>query len=83
MNIVKIGNVELSGEEVERIYKENKYVASYKRVYQICYSQAQQAYYGYEIYYHDKSLGITKRGRFELLSGKRLNEIVGCKLVNE
>ena len=83
MNIIKIGNVEFSKEEAERIYKENKYVASYKRVYQIFFSQAQNIYYGQEIYYHNQPIGITKRGRFEILSGKRLNEIIGYKLVNE
>lgn len=74
----KIGGVELTEKEVAKIYESNKYIVSYSGVYQICYSNAQQRYtYIHIIRYK----GIVSRGRFHVLTGKQINDILGKEIL--
>ena len=79
-NIEKIGNVELTRSEAEQFYSENKYIVTYSRIFQIFFSEAQNSFYGHEIY---NKPGMAGRGRFYALTGKEINNILGIALVNE
>lgn len=80
MGIVRIGGVELTPEEAERYYLDEKYIVTYGCIYQLFYSTAQRTVYGKGIY---KQAGMTKRGRFFAMDAKTVNHLVGFKLVNE
>ena len=79
MNIVKIGNVELTMEEALKYYSEGKYIVTFSKIYQLFYSQAQKKVYGQVIY---SSKGMTHRGRFFAYSGAEVNHLIGINLVN-
>ena len=80
MEIVKIGNVELTKEEAEKIYQEQKYVCSYTGIFQIFYSQAQKIFYGQKVINHK---GYAKRGRFYIHSAEEVNHVLGQKILCE
>ena len=80
MEIVKIGNVELTKKEAEKIYQEQKYVCSYVGIFQICYSQAQKTFYGQKVINYK---GYAKRGRFYIQSAKEVNRVLGQKILVE
>lgn len=80
MEIVKIGNVELTKEEAERYYSEGKYICSYTGIFQICYSAAQKQYYGMKVIDHK---GYARRGRFYVHSAEQINHVFGKKILRE
>lgn len=80
MEIVKIGNVELTSGEAEKIYQEQKYVCSYTGIFQIFYSQAQKTFYGQKVINYK---GYARRGRFYIQSAKEINHVLGQKILNE
>ena len=47
--IVKIGRVELTEEEAQKIYEEGKYIVAASKIYQIHYSR-NAGYYGSVVY---------------------------------
>lgn len=80
MEIVKIGNIEFTREEVERIYKGQKYVCSYSGIFQVFYSQAQKTFYGQKVINYK---GYARRGRFYIQSAKEINHVLGQKVLIE
>lgn len=76
--IVKIGNVELYESEVEKLYKEKKYIVSYCGVYQIFYSNAQKQFYGQKVI---NQKGIAARGRFYTMTAETINHVLGEKVL--
>ncbi len=76
--IVKIGTVELTEQEAEKLYFEKKYIVNYSGVYQLFYSAAQRRVYGQKIY---SSKGLTKRGRFFAFTAEQVNRLIGIELV--
>lgn len=78
--IVKIGNVELYESEVQKLYEEKKYIATYSGVYQILYSNAQKKFYGLKII---EEKGIARRGRFYVMTPKEINKVLGKKVLIE
>lgn len=77
--IVKVGNVELYYEEAMKLYEEKKYILTYSRIYQIHYSQAQNAFYGTEVFYQK---GLCKRGRFHVFNASDINNLLGYNLLS-
>lgn len=80
MEVIKIGNVELTEKEAWELYENKMYIITYSKIYQLHYSQAQQKVYGQEIY-HQK--GLARKGRFHKLTAKEINHLVGYQLVIE
>ena len=80
MDIVKIGNVELTTAEAARLYIEDKYIVTFSKVYSIEYSMAQKRYYGRVVYAYP---GMAKRGRFHALTAKEVNHLIGHPLLIE
>ena len=83
MDTIKIGSVELTRTEAEKLCQERKYIAVYRHIYALHYSTAQQRVYGSQIYYERGALPVTKRGGFFVLSPADVNKLVGTALVNE
>lgn len=74
----KIGGVELTEKEVAEIYESGKYIVSYSGVYQVNYSNSQQRY----TYIHViREKGIVSRGRFHVLTGAQINDILGKEIL--
>ena len=80
MEIIKIGNVELTKEEAEKLYESGKYIVTFSRIYQLHYSNAQKRVYGTEIY---RQQGMARRGRFYAMDAKTVNHLLGFALVKE
>lgn len=80
MEIVKIGNVELTKEEAQEIYREGKYICSYTGIFQINYSQAQKRFYGQKVI--DYKVYASK-GRFYIHSASQINKVLGRKILRE
>ena len=80
MEIVKIGNVELTREEAEKFYNEKKYICSYVGIFQICYSPAQNMYYGMKVI---NQKGYARRGRFYAHTAEQINHVFGKKILIE
>ncbi len=78
--IIKIGTVELTEQEAEKLYFEKKYIVNYSGVYQLFYSAAQHRVYGQKIY---SSKGLTKRGRFFAFTAEQVNHLIGYELVTD
>lgn len=79
MNIVKIGNVELTEEQAFRFYEERRYIVTYSKIYALHYSNAQKRVYGKEIYHHP---GMAKRGRFHAMTAEAVNHLLKFPLLN-
>lgn len=77
---VTIDRVQLSESEVRKIYEEKKYIVTNRGVSQVCYSSAQQKYYGYQVIkIHD----IARRGRYYVMDAKAINRIIGNNVLVE
>ncbi len=83
MKIVKIGSIELTEDEAQKHYSEEKYIVTYGCIYQLFYSAAQKRVYGQVIY---RNTGMTKerrfKGRFFAMDAETVNRLVGFNLVN-
>lgn len=77
-NIYRIGTTELTESQAREIYEADKYIVNYSGVYQICYSQAQRRFYGMKVY---SGKGMTKAGRFHVMTGAEVNHLVGFNLL--
>ena len=67
--------------DIEKAYHTNKYIVSYRKVYQPFYSQANNSYYAMEVYGGNEKL--TLKGRFFHLTGSQVNRLIGIELLNE
>lgn len=80
MEIIKIGTTELTRDAVSKIYDDEKYVVNYSGVWQICYSMAQNQYYGLKVISYR---GLSKRGRFYVMSAGDINHVLGQEILAE
>ncbi len=78
MQIVKIGTVELTEQEAEKILQSGKYIVTYSRIFQVFHSP-NAGYYGREVYYQPK---MARRGRFHVMAGSEINRMLGIQLLN-
>lgn len=78
--VIKVGSVEFTESDLEKIYEEKKYVVTYSGVYAIHYSIAQKRHYGIKILY---CKGMAMRGRFYIMTAEEINHIIGIKVLNE
>lgn len=76
--IVKIGSVELTRGEAERIHAAGLFVVNGRGVWQIDYSTAQGVYYGRLIV---RAAGLVKRGRFHVMEAVAVNRLLGAEIV--
>lgn len=85
MDNVKIGTVELTETEAEKLYSEGKYIVTYSKVYQLFYSKAMRGVYGQLIYLKPTryGVGLVQRGRYIAATAKEVNKILGFPLLNE
>lgn len=85
MDIVRIGPVELTLEDAQKMYEEKKYIVTYTKIFSIKYSQAQKRFYGLCMYTYDRKggPGMTRRGRFYALPACEVNRLVGYNLILE
>ena len=79
MEIIKIGRVELTEEEVQKLYEEKKYICTSSSIYQSNYSQAQKSFDGPKLF----SIGLAGRGRYYALTAKEINDICKKTLLRE
>lgn len=77
--IVKIGSVELTAEEAYRMYRNDMYLVTYGKIYQLYYNVGKQRVFGVAIY---KQYGLCRRGRFHVLAAEEVNHLVGFELIN-
>lgn len=80
MELVKIGNIELTEEEAQEIYSEGKYVCSYTGIFQVNYSQVQKCFYGQKVVDYK---GYAQRGRFYIQTASQINKVLGRKILRE
>lgn len=82
--MVKIGNVQLTQEEAEKIYTSNrKYLVTYNKIYAIHHS-TNAGYYGSVVYQlTKKGEHFTKRGRFFAYPASEVNHLLGFNLLQE
>ena len=67
-------------QEIKKEYEKNNiYIARYKTLYQVFYSQAQQKYYIQKI--ADFKSNYTKRGYYVCIDKKSVNYWAGCEFV--
>ena len=78
--IVKIGRVELTEEEAQKIYEEGKYIVAASKIYQIHYSR-NAGYYGSVVYKEPYGKSFTRRGRFYVMSGEEVNRMLERELL--
>lgn len=78
--VIKVGSVEFTESDLEKIYEEKKYVVTYSGVYAIHYSTSQKQYYSTKVIY---CKGMAKRGRFYIMTAETINNIIGKKVLNE
>ena len=78
---VKIGTVTLFPEEAEEAYTQGKYIVTATKIYQICYSNAQQRYYGHQIYATPKGQRMTLYGRYYAYTAEQVNRMLGADTV--
>ena len=84
MNVIKIGNVELTENDAENLYTSGKkYLVTYSKIYEMKYSPAQKRYYGSVICTAGTGSNYARRGRFYAYTAKDVNWLLGCKLLNE
>ena len=63
---------------IKKAYLDNKFIVSFRRVFQPFYSQ-NAGFYASELYYaRDKNL--TKRGQVDYLTGQEANHLIGFEL---
>ena len=65
--------------DIERAYIENKYIVSWKSVYQPFYS-VNAGYYAHEVYHSNENM--TLAGRFFHMTGDQVNHLIGFELFN-
>ena len=78
--IIKVGSTEFTESDLEKIYTEKKYIVNYSGVYAIHYSTAQKQYYSRKVI---DCKGITRMGRFFIMTAETVNHIIGKKVLNE
>lgn len=77
---IKVGSTEFTESDIEKIYTEKKYVVNYSGVYAIHYSVAQKQYYSSKVI---DCKGLTRMGRFFIMTAEMVNIIIGKKVLNE
>lgn len=83
MNIIKIGNIELTEEEAARLYQGGRrYLVAYSKIYALDYS-VNAGYHGRIIYRRPEKGGYTRRGRFFAYPASEINHLLGFKLLEE
>lgn len=78
--IVKIGRVELTEEEAQKIYEEGRYIVAASKIYQVHYSRS-AGWHGSVIYKEPYGKAFTKRGRFYVMSGEEVNQMLKIELL--
>ena len=82
MSFTEFIQLEEIQQELKKEYQKNNiYLARYKTLYQIQYSQAQQKYYLQKI--KDFTSNYTKRGYYVCIDSKSVNYWAGCEFVQE
>lgn len=81
--VVKIAGIGFLPEEAEMMYQKNLYIVTYRKIFAVCYSQAQRQYYSHCVYTEpNKGIGLTGRGRYYIYTAKEVNRLLGCELLN-
>ena len=82
--IIKIGNIELTEEEAERLYTAGKvYLITYRKIYILEYSK-NAGYHGRVLYIRSTNCEpFTKKGRFYAYTAAQTNHLIGFNLFNE
>lgn len=83
MDIIKIGNIELTEEEARNFYENNKrYFVTYSKIYCLDFSK-NAGYHGREIYkLIKKGEHFTKKGRFFAYDAGQVNHLLGFNFLN-
>lgn len=76
MEIIKIGNVELTEEEAVKLCSEGKFLITYSKIYQLV-SDGKRIH-GKVIY---TQRGLARRGRYYAFTGKEINHLLKMELV--
>lgn len=75
----KIKDTKAKSFDIEKAYRNRKYIVAYKSVYQPFYS-VNAGYYAMEVY-HSQRGNLTMAGRFLHYTGDSVNELLGKKLL--
>ena len=65
---------------IEGAYKANKYIVTWKSVYQPMYSAVNGSYYAQEVYRSNENM--TLAGRFFHMTGDAVNHLIGFEHLN-
>lgn len=79
MKIIKIGNVELTEQEAQRIYDEGRYIVTYSKIYML--RKAAETFKG-RVVYRTSEGGMTRRGRFYAMDNETVHNVFGLALPN-
>lgn len=74
MNIIRIGNVELTEQEAERLYNADKYIVTYGAIYKLIKTARFPQVHGKAIH---KEKGMTRRGRFYAMDAETIQNVFG------
>lgn len=74
MKIVRIGSVELTEQEAERLYAEGRYIVTYSTVYKVI--KTGDRIHGKTVH---KAKGMTRRGRFYAMTAETLWNVFGIR----
>ena len=67
--VKKIGSVELTGEDLKRLFFEKKYLVTYSRIYMLLFNEKTGGFGSRVIYKQDTGNGgLTRRGRWHAMS---------------
>lgn len=77
--VIKVGPVELTEQEAQRIYDSELYVCTSSAVYRVEYHE-NTGFNGRKMIVFK---GIARRGRFYLLTASAVNKLVGQKCIVE
>ena len=80
--IVKIGRVELTEEEAQKIYEEGKYIVAASKIYQVHYSK-NAGWCGSVVYKEPYGKAFTRRGRFYVMGGEEVNRMLERELLSK
>lgn len=82
MRVYKIGNVELTLEDIEKALPQKPYIIAYRRIYEILHDS--HGFYGRQIYYHDLKehyVPLVGKGRYMFSDAEHINNILEFDLI--
>lgn len=81
-----IGKLNISENDCNDAFENDKYIATYNKIYQVMYCTASRMYYYQQLidrYYYDGCKPFAKRGTYRIITGQEVNAIIGHNILIE